>query len=102
MEKHCKIINIFLIMGPKIRYVTILVYILALPGLSSKSVIRGRGYLSFFVILLSLRKLTQSQRPPSFFLMNRMCTLCGDHVELIKFAAKFSSKNSQSAFYSVC
>src|ERR1700720_3479074 len=80
----------------------ILVYILALPGLSSKSIIRGRGYLSFFMILFSPWKSTQSRRPPSFFLTNRTGAPCGDRVELIKPVAKFSSKNSRSAFNSVC
>src|SRR6202040_3137860 len=75
---------------------SILVYILALPGLSSKSIMRGRGYLSFFVILFSPRKSTQSRRPPSFFLTNRMGAPCGDCVELIKPAAKFSSKNLEA------
>ena len=58
---------------------------------------RGSGYQSFFVILLSLQKSTQSQRDPSFFFMNRTGTLCRDDIEWINPLVRFSSMNSFSA-----
>ena len=75
----------------------ILVQIRAFRRESKRSEMRGSGYWSFFVILLSLQKFTQSRRDPSFFFMNRTGTPCGDNIEWMNPLVRFSSMNSFSA-----
>jgi len=58
---------------------------------------RGSGYQSFFMILLSPRKSTQSQREPSFFFTNRTGALWDDNVEQMNLLVRFSSMNSFNA-----
>jgi len=61
---------------------------------------RGSGYRSFFVILLSLWKSTQSWRDPSFFFTNRTGASCRDDIEWMNPLVRFSSMNSFSVFCS--
>ena len=69
----------------------------ALRGESKRLEIRGSGYRSFFVILLSPRKSTQSWRELSFFFMNRTGALWDDDVKQMNPLVRFSSMNSFNA-----
>jgi len=61
---------------------------------------RESGYQSFFVILLSPWKSTQSWREPSFFFTNRTGAPWDDDVERMNPLVRFSSMNSFNVSYS--
>ena len=71
----------------------------SLAGESKRSEMRGSGYWSFFVILLSSRKSTQSQREPSFFFTNRTGAPWDDDVEWMNPLVRFLSMNSFNVSY---
>jgi hypothetical protein len=65
------------------------VYTWAFQGALSKLEISGKGYWSFFVMLLSPRKSMQSLREPSFFFTKSTGTLWADELGRMKPVLRF-------------
>src|SRR5882724_5864064 len=66
-----------------------------LPSWSRRLVTSGIGYRSFRVILLRLRKSTQSRRVPSFFFAKRTGAPPGDCDDWMNPLPSMSSRNSR-------